>query len=58
MARRVVVIRRKLSSNNLLGIETKDNKGAEQMSLIDGPENTTLYEYSVLLLKKAVAPPN
>jgi hypothetical protein len=49
MARRVVIIRRKLSSNNLLGIETKDNKGAEQMSLIDGPENTNLYEYSVLI---------
>lgn len=46
--RRVVIVRRKISSNNLLGIEL--TRGDEkQLSFIDGPENTKAYEYSVLV---------
>jgi Transposase DDE domain group 1 len=46
--RRVVIIRRKISSNNILGVElTRGNE--QQLSLIDGPENTKAYEYSVLV---------
>lgn len=46
--RRVVIIRRKISSNNVLGVElTRGNE--QQLSLIDGPENTKAYEYSVLV---------
>jgi Transposase DDE domain group 1 len=48
--RRVVIIRRKLSTSNLLGFESKrHDKDNKQLSFIDGPENTNAYEYSVLV---------
>jgi hypothetical protein len=46
--RRVVIVRRKLSSSTLLGIESTLGEG-KQLSFIDGPENTKAYEYSVLV---------
>jgi hypothetical protein len=46
--RRVVIVRRKISSKNLLGIESTRGK-EKQLSFIDGPENTKAYEYSVLV---------
>ncbi len=46
--RRVVIVRRKLSSNNLLGVELIASN-SKQLSLIDGPDNTKVYEYSVLV---------
>ena len=46
--RRVVIVRRKISGSNLLGVELI--RGDEkQLSFIDGPENTKAYEYSVLV---------
>lgn len=46
--RRVVIVRRKISSSNLLGVELI--RGDEkQLSFLDGPENTKAYEYSVLI---------
>jgi hypothetical protein len=44
--RRVVIMRRKLSSSNLLGIESTQHP---QLSLIDGPDNTKIHEYFVLV---------
>jgi len=46
--RRVVIVRRKISSSSLLGIEA-ENAGHQQLSFIDGPENTKVFEYSVLV---------
>lgn len=46
--RRVVIIRRKLSSSSIIGIEQENARG-QQLSFIDGPENTKAYEYSVLV---------
>lgn len=46
--RSVVIVRRKLSSGTLLGIESTLGEG-KQLSFIDGPENTKAYEYSVLV---------
>ena len=46
--RRVVIVRRKISSSNLLGVELTASD-SKQLSFIDGPENTKAYEYSVLV---------
>ena len=46
--RRVVIVRRKLSSSDILGIESMPSDH-QQLSFIDGPENTKIYEYSVLV---------
>lgn len=46
--RRVVIVRRKLSSSSIIGIEQGSARG-QQLSFIDGPENTKAYEYSVLV---------
>ena len=42
--RRIIVVRRKITSSNLIGLESNN-----QLSLIDGPENTKAFEYSVLV---------
>jgi len=49
--RRVIITRRKLSSNTIIGIESGDsqNSGCQQLSFIDGPEDTKAFEYSVLV---------
>ena len=46
--RRVIIIRRKISNNNMVGIEAQ-SEGHQQLSFIDGPENTKAFEYSVLV---------
>lgn len=48
--RRVVIVRRKITSSKdtIIGLESEVN-GFHQFSLIDGPENTKAYEYSVLV---------
>lgn len=46
--RRVVIVRRKLNSHHVLGVELT-SEDSKQLLLIDGPENTKAYEYSVLV---------
>jgi len=46
--RRVVIIRRKISSHNMIGMET-NYSDHQQLSFIEGPENTKAFEYSVLV---------
>jgi len=46
--RRVVIIRRKLHSDNLVGLEF-EKEGQQHFAFVDGPENIKLYEYSVLV---------
>ena len=46
--RRVVVIRRKLSSSNIIGIES-ESSSHQQLTFIDGPEDMKMFEYSVLV---------
>ena len=46
--RRVVITRRKLSSDSMIGIES-DNGGDQQLLFIDGPEDMNVFEYSVLV---------
>ncbi len=46
--RRVIIVRRKLSSHSIIGIEAQHD-GHQQLSFIDGPEDTKVYEYSVLV---------
>lgn len=49
--RRVVIVRRKISSNNLLALEPapKLNVAQKSLAFVDGPEDMKLYEYSVLV---------
>ena len=49
--RRVIITRRKLSGNSIIGIETGEaQKSAyHQLSFIDGPEDIKVFEYSVLV---------
>jgi len=47
-ARRVVIVRRKIANNNPIAIEFTRGDG-KQLALLDGPENTKAYEYSVLV---------
>ena len=46
--RRVVIVRRRLSSDNIIGFETQ-NQLQQQLTLVDGPEDIRAYEYSVLV---------
>lgn len=46
--RRVIILRRKITSNNILGIET-ERHGQKSLSFIDGPEDMKAFEYSVLV---------
>lgn len=46
--RRVVVIRQRLSTDNVIGIECQ-KEGQQQLAFIDGPEDIKMYEYSVLV---------
>ncbi len=47
-SRRVIVVRRKLSSDNIVGIEyQKDDQ--QRLAFIDGPEDIKAYEFSVLV---------
>ncbi|MCN4144153.1 MAG: hypothetical protein LC437_03480 [Thiohalomonas sp.] len=45
---RVVIVRRRLSSDNIIGFETQ-NQLQQQLALVDGPEDIRAYEYSVLV---------
>ena len=49
--RRVIIVRRRLSqnANALIGLESNDKSGQQQLGFIDGPENMKAYEYSVLV---------
>jgi len=47
-ARRVVIIRRRLSNDNMVAVEYEKN-GQQEMVFIDGPEDIKAYEYSVLV---------
>jgi hypothetical protein len=46
--RRVVLVRRRLSNESLLGVEIEGEK-QQQLVFLDGPEDIRLYEYSVLV---------
>ncbi len=46
--RRVVIVRRRLSSDNIIGFESQ-NQLQQQLALVDGPEDIRAYEYSVLI---------
>ncbi len=46
--RRVVIVRRRLSSDNIIGFES-NNQLQQQLALVDGPEDIRAYEYSVLI---------
>ncbi len=52
-SRRVIIVRKRLSSDSVIGIETQT---ANQLKLafIDGPEDISVYEYSVLVTDLAV----
>jgi hypothetical protein len=47
-SRRVVIVRRRLSNDNIMAIEYEKN-GQQEMVFVDGPENIKAYEYSVLV---------
>lgn len=47
-ARRVAIVRRRLSSDNLIGIEY-ESEGQQSLAFIDGPEDLKAFEYSVLV---------
>jgi hypothetical protein len=46
--RRVVVVRRRISDDHLIGIEYQSDE-QQQLAFIDGPEDIKVYEYSVLV---------
>ncbi len=46
--RRVIVVRRQLSSDSVLGLEYK-KEGQQQLALVEGPEDIKAYEFSVLV---------
>ncbi len=45
--RRVVIVRRRLNSDSIIGMEYEVNN-QKQLAFIDGPEDITAYEYAVL----------
>jgi hypothetical protein len=47
-ARRVVVMRRRLGKDSLVGLEYTKS-GQQELALVEGPEDMRLYEYSVLI---------
>jgi hypothetical protein len=46
--RRVIIVRRQLKNDAIIGVEREHN-GHPQMTLLDGPENIKTFEYSVLI---------
>jgi len=46
--RRVVVVRKRISSDHVIGIE-HEKGGQQNLAFVDGPENIKMYEYSVLI---------
>ena len=46
--RRVVIVRRRLSKDKIIGFESQDQL-QQQLAFIDGPEDIKAYEYSVLV---------
>jgi len=47
-SRRVVVVRRRVLANDIMGVEYK-KEGQQHFAFIDGPEDIKAYEYSVLV---------
>lgn len=47
-ARRVVIARRRLRNETLIGVEYQHH-GQQELALVEGPEDMRLYEYSVLV---------
>lgn len=47
-ARRVVVVRRHISADHIIGVEY-EKEGQQSLAFIDGPEDLKAYEYSVLV---------
>jgi len=47
-SRRVVVVRRRVLSDKIVGIES-EKKGQKQFAFVDAPEDIKVYEYSVLV---------
>ena len=47
-SRRVVVVRRRISDDHLIGVEYQNDE-QQQLAFIDGPEEIKAYEYSVLV---------
>lgn len=47
-ARRVVLVRRRLSGESMLALEHK-HSGQQELAFVDGPEDMRAYEYSVLV---------
>lgn len=48
-ARRVVIVRRRLTANHPTLAVEHTHEGQQQLSFLDGPENLKIYEYSVLV---------
>ncbi len=46
--RRVVIVRRRLKQDTLIGLEY-DQSGQKELALVEGPEDMRLFEYSVLV---------
>lgn len=46
--RRVVIVRRRLNKDALIGLEY-DNSGQQELAFVEGPEDMRLFEYSVLV---------
>ncbi|MDH3326282.1 MAG: transposase [Gammaproteobacteria bacterium] len=51
--RRVVIVRRRVSNNNIMGLELGSGKQQKELAFVDGPEDMKLYEYSVLITSLA-----
>jgi hypothetical protein len=47
-ARRVVIVRRRMAKESLLGVEYQRD-GQQELALVEGPEDMRLFEYSVLV---------
>lgn len=46
--RRVVIVRRRLNKDSLIGLEY-DKSGQQELALVEGPEDMRLFEYSLLV---------
>lgn len=51
--RRVVIVRRRVSSNNIMALELGSGQQQKELAFVDGPEDMKLYEYSVLITSLA-----
>jgi hypothetical protein len=47
-ARRVIVVRRRLNKDAMVGLEYRQN-GQQELALVEGPEDMRLFEYSVMV---------